>query len=383
MAINVPMPGMPGEGFLQGIDTGSNLWSKIVQPQIQREQMQQQQNQFVQNLALQKQAQDRAQQLLPFMIQQYKDTHQTTLDANKLKEMYLNLLTGATDDSGAATTPSTPGMTTVAPPTPQQMGAPVSGGVIAPAPTSNAAPNANMTATAPDNSGGEYELRPGNARLAGLDRVAGIMPGVPKPTQHFTNGMLFTTYPSGRVTAQKVAGMQSPGQMTVNAKEASKIRDSATALINSANLVQQGYDLLDNNDDLTGIGSGLASKFNLSKNPDLGNFNSITGYLQGQLGKYVSSRGGIQAVNWAANVKPSAFKPEDYNYGMFDGINRNIKNDYNTLNAQYKSVTGEDLPVPLPEMGSKRPKPGSKSADNSSGGQKVTKKWKFVNGELV
>jgi hypothetical protein len=60
MALNIPNTGAPGEGFLKGLDSGSSLFQKIMQPRIAREQMQQQQQQFLQNLELRKQAMARA-----------------------------------------------------------------------------------------------------------------------------------------------------------------------------------------------------------------------------------------------------------------------------------------------------------------------------------
>lgn len=420
MAINVPMPDLPGKSFLQGMDSGSSMWSRIMQPAIERERMQQQQQQFVQNLALQKQAQGRAQALLPLMIQQYQDTHKTAVSEQQFKDMYRNLLRDAMNPdngNGGQPSPSTPLMQPQAgggqqgggyTPTPQEQqqisqmqpgdAVTVGGGVPAVAPPMPGTPGAPPMNAMPGNTPNpmptgmgaspigsdnqEHELRSGNPRLAKLDTIAGLVPGIPKPVQHISGGMVFTTYPSGRMTVQKVGGMQSQGAQTVTAKEGSKIRDQATALINSANLVNQGYELLDNNPDLTGIGSGAADYFNLSNNPQLGTFNTVTGKLQAELGKYASSRGGIQAVKWAGSVKPSQWKPEEYNYGMFEGIERNLKDDYATLNAQYKAATGEDLPVPLPKI-TRKEKSAKGSTSTESGDNKVTKKWKLVNGELV
>lgn len=397
MALNIPMPGSTGAGFLQGIDTGSNLWSRIMQPTVQREQLQQQQNQFMQDLALKKQEQDRAQALLPFMIQQYKDQHTTATDTSKKNELYLNLINNALNPTPSNGT--TPNITTQTPinntmgdatqastvnlvssPIPAQMGAPTDS-------TGNLAPS-QTAAIAPQNTGSsEHELRAGNPRLLQLDQLGGFVPGIPKPTQKITNGMIFTTYPSGRVTAQKVDGMQSPGAMTVTAKEASKIRDSATSLINTSNLVQQAYDLLDNNPDLTGPGNNFrfihvpftGMDFNLSNNKELGEFNEVTRKMQVEMAKYAASKGGIQAIKWVGGSKPSVTNPQEYNYGMLDGIQKNIENDYNTLNAQYKSQTGQDLPVPLPNMGSKRKKQNSEISNN--GGAKTD--FIRVNGKLV
>jgi len=404
MAINVPMPDLPGNSLMKGVDTGSSLWSRIMQPAIERERMQQQQQQFLQNLALQKQAQGRAQQLLPLMIQQYQDAHRTAQSEAQFKEMYRNLIRDAVSpDAGTQPAPNTPLMSpqagaqadamlggqpgmgqpaNVAPPVPGASGmAPNSPNMPAAAPPAPAIPGNMMPNMATTQ---ERELRPGNPRLSKLDQIAGLVPGIPKPTQHIQNGMVFTTYPSGRMTVQQVQGQagQTQGERNVSAKEASKIRDQATALINSANLVNQGYELLDNNDDLTGIGSGIVSGLNLSSNPELGKFTSVTGKLQAELGKYAASRGGIQAVKWAGSVKPSTWKPEDYNYGMFEGIERNLKDDYATLNAQYKAATGEDLPVPLPQV-TRKSKGKVGSGESSTGDKKVKKVWKLVNGELV
>lgn len=424
MALNIPMPDLPGTAFLKGADTGSSMFSRMIQPVIERERMKQQQDQFVQNLALQKQAQGRAAALMPYMIQQYKDAHRTAASEAEMKEMYRNLIKNALsgDDSagavGGAPPPVAPGMPpqamggqpnpmqqggmpqqgmppqgmpqqgmpqNVAPPVPGAAGAPPMPGMPPNAPT----PPVTSAGVVPQGASmQEHELRPGNPRLAKLDQIAGLVPGVPKPVQHISGGMVFTTYPSGRMTVQQVSGSggQTPGERNVSAKEASKIRDQATALINSANLVNEGYGILDNNEDLTGLGSGLASKFNLSNNPELGKFTSVTGKLQAELGKYASSRGGIQAVNWAAGVKPSQWKPQEYNYGMFEGIEKNLKDDYSTLNAQYKAATGQDLPVPLPQMTTKKQRPGSAGGSSGqSGGNgkgKVTK-WKMTGGQLV
>ncbi len=410
MALNIPMPESPGKSLLQGLDTGSSMMSRIMQPVIERERMKQQQAQFAQDYILKKQAQDKANALMPYMIQQYQDVHKTAVNEQQLKAIYNGIMQNAMKQAamrqgggaGAPPVPAPlPGMT------PQTGGEQpnASSGGISPQPGAmpNAAPGlpaGGQEPVAPPMAQGmpnqnmqgsqEYELRAGRPELSQLDAVAGLLPMVPKPVQHFSNGMIFTTYPSGRMTAQKVQGAQLPGERTVSAKEASKIRDQATALVNSANLVQQGYDLLDNNDNLTGPGNVMSaipipfsggSKINLSNNPELGKFNTVTGKLQAELGKYAASRGGVQAVKWAASVKPSAFNPEDYNYGMFDATQESLKNDYNALNEQYKAATGQELPIKLPDVKSSRARKG-KATETTTGKGKVTK-WKMTGGQLV
>ncbi len=392
MALNIPNTSSGIDTLLKGVDTGSGMFARLMQPVVQREQLAQQQNQFIQNLALQKQAQNRAQALLPYMIQQYQDAHKTAQSEADFKNIYRNVIKDAFNPNvQTATSPQLTAQTAQAPVSgnPVNIAPPVPGaGGETPIPgvtPTVANPIATTAGVMPQGaSPQEQELRAGNPRLTKLDAIAGLVPGIPKPDQKVSNGMIITTYPSGRVTVQQISGSagQTPGERNVTAKEASKLRDQATALVNSANLVQQGYDLLDNNEDLTGIGSGLSSKFNLSDDPALGQFTAVTGKLQAELGKYAASRGGIQAVNWASSVKPSSWKPEDYNYGMFEGIQKNLKDDYETLNTQYKAATGQDLPVPLPPM-TRKDKSGKSSTTTGSTGEKVKKKWKFVNGELV
>lgn len=286
MALNIPMPESPGKSLLQGLDTGSSMMSRIMQPVIERERMKQQQAQFAQDYILKKQAESRANALMPYMIQQYQDTHKTAANAAQMKSIYLGLMQDALKgggDAGASPVPAPlPGMASqagggqpnaapsgmppqaggmpqlgvmppelggtapevgnflntggqlpegsdnsqpVAPhpdlmlpqgvgtpsqpiPAPPQMGgmpSPVQGlpvGGQAPVAPSvpQVMPNQNMIDTQ------EHVLRPGNPRLSKMDAVAGLVPGIPKPVQHFSDGMLITSYPSGRITAQQIAG---------------------------------------------------------------------------------------------------------------------------------------------------------------------------------
>jgi hypothetical protein len=51
----IPLPGLPGDSFLKGVDTGSSMFSRMIQPVIQREQLAQQWQQHLQQKALQEQ----------------------------------------------------------------------------------------------------------------------------------------------------------------------------------------------------------------------------------------------------------------------------------------------------------------------------------------
>lgn len=60
MALNIPLPDSSGTSLLKGLDTGSTMFSRLIQPVLEREKLKQEQEQFAQELALKKQAQARA-----------------------------------------------------------------------------------------------------------------------------------------------------------------------------------------------------------------------------------------------------------------------------------------------------------------------------------
>lgn len=60
MALNIPNVDSPGNSLLKGIDTGSSMFQRLMQPVLEREKQKQQAEQFAQELALRKQAAARA-----------------------------------------------------------------------------------------------------------------------------------------------------------------------------------------------------------------------------------------------------------------------------------------------------------------------------------
>lgn len=59
MALNIPNTDLPGNSFLKGVDTGSSMFSRLMQPILEREKQKQQAEQFAQELALKKQQEAR------------------------------------------------------------------------------------------------------------------------------------------------------------------------------------------------------------------------------------------------------------------------------------------------------------------------------------
>ncbi len=69
MAINVPMPELPGTAFLKGIDTGSSMFTRLMQPILQREQQKQLDEHFKKEFGLKQAASSRAAALQPLQRQ--------------------------------------------------------------------------------------------------------------------------------------------------------------------------------------------------------------------------------------------------------------------------------------------------------------------------
>lgn len=118
MALNIPNVGFSGDALMKGLDTGSTLFSRYVNPILQREQlaeqgkyhqgslaqqqaeMQQRQQQFIQELALRKQAEARMaqnaglqQELAKLQMQKLKNSLDPMYEFNQFQALQ-NMITG-------------------------------------------------------------------------------------------------------------------------------------------------------------------------------------------------------------------------------------------------------------------------------------------------
>lgn len=71
----IPLPSQPGDAFLKGAETGSSMFTRIMQPILQRQQMamqqqqmEQQQQQHLRNAAIREQQEARLGQMMPYQI---------------------------------------------------------------------------------------------------------------------------------------------------------------------------------------------------------------------------------------------------------------------------------------------------------------------------
>lgn len=214
MALNIPNVGFSGDALMKGLDTGSTLFSRYMQPVIQREQlaeqgryhqgslaqqqaeMQQRQQQFLQELALRKQAEARQAMLAPLQQELYKAQAQAA-QANAAKaRMWADILSGGNGNIPSANEP----ITNKNVPSENESFIPSIQGTN----------NQTIQQTIPEQKpnvpeyGQEVILNQGNPRLYGLDSIAGMQGVAPAQTHYDTEGNLITRYPSGRVTMTHV-----------------------------------------------------------------------------------------------------------------------------------------------------------------------------------
>jgi len=82
-------------------DSGNQVFKDVMDYFETLQKRKSQQAQFGQQLALSKQAESRAQQLLPYQIQQYKDTHNKEASDFEIQQMYHGLIRQALKDAAA------------------------------------------------------------------------------------------------------------------------------------------------------------------------------------------------------------------------------------------------------------------------------------------
>lgn len=138
-------------------------------------------------------------------------------------------------------------------------------------------------------------------------------------------------------------------QDKLDIKRAQQLRESAKDLELAGMDISGIHDILTGPDSLgTGITKTLVGKLGWGSEK-LGAFNERTLRLQSQMTKALSSRGGVGAAKIVASGKPSTWKSTSENLGITAAYADRIKNEFDLLNQEYKTITGKELPYTLPE----------------------------------
>ena len=172
-------------------------------------------------------------------------------------------------------------------------------------------------------------------------------------------------------------------QSKFDIKQAQKLRDQAKDLELAGLDVEGIHDLLTGPDSLgTGITKSLLGKFGWGSEK-LGAFNERALRLQTQMTKALSSRGGEGAAKIVEKGKPTTWKSTSENIGITDAYADRIKNEFDLLNQEYKSLTGKNLPYTLPEYVHNIGKKITKSMGNNAKTDIVIEYGRDANGRLV
>ena len=339
MALDIPMPESPGNSLLKGLDTGSTLFSRMIQPMIARERLKQAQEEFQQELALKKAEFARSganldlqRQIMQQNLLGLQHSNDPLYEFNKFKHIQA-LLTNGNNSSGM--------------------------------------PSEQHTSNVPGSISGKENT-------ANLDAMKNnpLLRGFFKQTFGF-DPLQQTPEEKQQAEVNKAIGID---QAKGNFKKATDIENTADTLMQYAFNNEKISDILDRNKNATGNLAALRNYLNLG-GTDAGEFNNLSVPMQGQLAKELSNRGGAVVAKLAQGGKYNLAKGHDYNTGIRKSTTNDIINTYDTLNERYKRLTGHELPQKLSPFYSKwRVEGGGNSSE--TGGTKSRLKFNAATGRL-
>lgn len=89
MATRIPLPSAPGESLMKGIDTGSTMFSRLMQPILEREKQKQLEEHFQEQLKLSKASAGRNAALFKYRLQELQDKHAASeFDRNMMGQLF-------------------------------------------------------------------------------------------------------------------------------------------------------------------------------------------------------------------------------------------------------------------------------------------------------
>lgn len=329
MALNIPMPDSPGTGFLKGIDTGSAMFSRLMQPIIQRENMQRQWKEHLDQLALQKQAQERASQRLPFQIQAFKDAHSKAMYDRDPEAQFamMQKMMGLAGGMGGEQNP-TQGQQMPGQQMPQEQPAfPMMQGQGMPG-------MQQLPAEAPQL--GEPQKGMGAPALEG---ASGLNPLQLAIMKKFT-GLDLTKETPSQKRQGAINQAISVDEVKANRKKIDEIEKTAQALLPYLGKVNTIEDILQRKPELAGRTTQLADLLGMTKDEDAGTFLSAAQALQAHMAKEMSSRGGYGVSKLVEQAKPNLGKSTAYNKGVIKELKQGMRESFDQMNAEYKRLTG-------------------------------------------
>ncbi len=328
MATGIPLPGMPGQSFLQGINSGSGMFSRMIQPTLEREKQRQLDEHFKQEMELRKQAAARAGSMDPLrrmileqQLQGLKNKNDPMYEVNQMKAL-MGMLSGGQGggqmpQESAPTQEMGQGMGMFSPEGLADQGMPsVDNGSQMPPNTPNPAQGGGMDMAALKN----------NPLVRGLFKHKfGIDLGAETPDekeQHAVN------------RATSVAEAKS------NIKKLDEIEKTAQALLPYVGKVNTIGEILERKPELAGRTTQLADFLGMTKDEDVGKFLSAAQALQAHMAKEMSSRGGYGVSKLVEQAKPNLGKSTAYNKGVIQELRQGMKESFEQMKSEYERLSG-------------------------------------------
>jgi len=340
------------------------------------------------NANIQRMAEQRAQEMMPYLQQQYKDQHNKAIPANKMAALKSFIAQKQFDSimgqmNGGNNSQQTPPPQQNTQP-PNEMGSPnpnVSlqdvmqpimqpnyGSQVQPQPNVNQVPQPQpeqqSKSGSPSQQGQqeEIELRPANKGSEFADKFVGTELGG-KLKNQYKNGYMYTEYPSGRVTVKKMpegVGAESPAdkrretfelrdQLAINKENRKKFEDNkkyTKQLIPYMKTIASLKDILDKNPNLTGLSTSLFHKAKQARNPALGTFTSGALALQTAATKELSNVGGSRAAGIVSAAKPDISNNVPFNQGVLKDLTRKTVASFLEAKREAEEL-GKEFPYKL------------------------------------
>jgi hypothetical protein len=341
MALNIPNTDLPGNSFLKGIDTGSTMFSRLMQPVLEREKQKQQQEQFEKELELKKQAAARSGALDPMrkmileqQLLKLKHSNDPMYEMNQYKALE-NWIKGQAGGAGGQQE-GQQGAAQMPAPT-QEMGEGM--GMFSPEGLQQAQtppmqqPQANSASQGGGN-GIDMEALKNNPMLRGFFKHKfGIDPLASAP----------------ETPEQKHAGAinqaVSIDEAKATRKKLDEIEKTAQALLPYVGKVNTIADILKRKPDLAGRTTQLADLLGMTKDEDVGTFLSAAQALQAHMAKEMSSRGGYGVSKLVEQAKPNLGKSTAYNAGVIKDLKQSMKESFEQMKSEYERLSnGKKFP---------------------------------------
>ena len=310
MATGIPLPGQAGDSFNKGVDTGSSMFARLMQPIIQRENMAREWQQHLNELEIQKQQQGRLGAMLPYQIQAMQDAHaQSQYQRDPVAQFEMLKKIMGVDQSSSQMQENQPYQE----PYQSQMqemddfGMPATKGINQQAAFQDLSQGNPQPMRSPDMSA---------LQKAFVKKFTGIDVDAETPNQKRFADLQAKIELENRKTENKAQALRD--------KEVVAVKKDLPTLEKSLKGVDQLIDIAKNNPDLFGHGFMPERFAKVTKNKNFGTWQNLISDAIAGLEQKLSSKGNIVALKMAAQLKPSHGEQQEVAIGKLESMKQQL-----------------------------------------------------------